>query len=518
MGEVWAASHLSLGREVAIKLIYEGSPELAARLKREALACGRLEHPNIVRVYDFGETEGGDPFLVMELLVGETLADRLAREQRLPAVDAVAIALDVARALRAAHEAGIVHRDLKPANVFLGQGVEGEHVKVLDFGVSKILTSFDMSVTTDGALVGSPAYMSPEQARALPEIDPRADLWAIGILLFEMLTGTRPFMALTVVGVVTEILAGPIPTLAASLPGVDPRLDAAVRRCLTRDVDQRTPSAAALIDMLTPVLASLREGRSNRRRVPIQEPPTVVNAPLPPADASVIDDPTSTVPKPPRVDDEELTIARPAPTRSDEDDDRETAVMAGREVLAFRMRNRAQQQPSAAPAKPAAPPRVPPPVPPRVPPPAPSAARIPPPAPSVPAPSVPVAAPSAPAPAAPAPAAHAVLAMPAHEDGPTFVLPSRSAEVPDVTAATAVLPPPFGPPPPAPPPATAWDTADTLRRTPAAPELPAPGASRWALPPVWQAALRDNAQALWMMAIAGLVIALVVFAGLSLLR
>ena len=225
MGEVWAALHINLGREVALKLIYEGSPELAARLKREAQACGRLEHPNIVRVYDFGETDGGDPFLVMEMLAGETLADRLARRQRLPLGEAVSIALDVARALRAAHEAGVIHRDLKPANVFLCQRPEGETVKVLDFGVSKILSVDDMSVTTTGALVGSPAYMSPEQARALREIDPRADVWSAGVLLFEMLTGQRPFPSPTVVGVVADILAGPIPTLASVLPGVDPRVE-----------------------------------------------------------------------------------------------------------------------------------------------------------------------------------------------------------------------------------------------------------------------------------------------------
>jgi serine/threonine-protein kinase len=479
MGEVWAASHESLGREVAIKLIYEGSPELAARLKREAQACGRLEHPNIVRVYDFGETEGGDPFLVMELLVGETLADRLARQRRLPPEEAVTIALAVARALRAAHEAGIVHRDLKPANVFLGQAGEGESVKVLDFGVSKILSSFDMSVTTDGALVGSPAYMSPEQARALPEIDARADLWAMGVLLFEMLTGTRPFTATTVMTVVTEILAGPIPTLAAALPGVDARLDAAVRRCLTREVEQRMASAATLIDMLTPVLASLRGGGLRARSTVVEDMPTVV-------DGRGVDgggaesEPTTKMMVTPDEDDHLETVAIRPRARDDEDDERETAVMAGREILAFRLRNRAA---SSQPAAVAAPPRAPP---------------------------VVVAAPLAtqrlpdPAPAA-------------MEDLPTQAVPSRRRpEIAEDTAATRLQPIVFGPPPSVP---SAWDTAPTLPRTPPVPLAP-PSARDTARDTIaeWNPARRHSAQTLWMTAIAGLVLVLVLFAGISLLR
>jgi serine/threonine-protein kinase len=431
MGEVWAALHLALGREVAVKLIFEGSPELASRLKREALACGRLEHPNIVRVYDFGETENGEPFLVMEQLTGETLADRLARQQRLPVEDAVTIGLEVARALRSAHEAGIVHRDLKPANVFLSDGPEGVSVKVLDFGVSKILTSFDMSVTTAGSLVGSPAYMSPEQARALPEIDARADLWSMGVLLFEMLTGTRPFAAPTVVGVVTEILAGTIPTLSAAMPGVDPRLDATVRRCLTREVEQRMPSAAALCEALAPLQA--------QARAVLEDPPTFVE---PPRKAEPAED--------------EKTIARPPRESDDVDDERETAVMTGRAVLAFRMANRA-----------------------------PATQRVPSPPPPPPAPAF----------------APPVLAMPADEAGSTLLLPPQG------------LPPAAPVPPPTAAPAASWDTADTLRRVPAA---PSGDASRATLARGWDH--RANAQTLWMMAIAGLVLCLVLFAGLSLLR
>ena len=259
MGEVWAAVHTEMRREVALKLIYGDNPDLAVRLKREAQACGRLEHPNVVRIYDIGETDDGDPFLIMQLLTGETLADRLARRRRLPPVEALWIALDIARALRAAHAADIVHRDLKPANIYLHRGLdsEGEEVKVLDFGVSKILSVGDMAFTVTGALVGSPAYMSPEQARASKEIDPRADIWSLGVLLFEMLAGRRPFPSASPMGVIAEILAEPIPTLSTFVPGIDPRIEDAVNRCITREVDDRLQSAAQFIDLLRPVFAAI---------------------------------------------------------------------------------------------------------------------------------------------------------------------------------------------------------------------------------------------------------------------
>ena len=146
MGEVWAAVHTEMRREVALKLIYGDNPDLAVRLKREAQACGRLEHPNVVRIYDIGETDDGDPFLIMQLLTGETLAERLARRRRLPPVEALWIALDIARALRAAHGAEIVHRDLKPANIFLvarpkrlgANSGDRDRCVLLDFGIAKI--------------------------------------------------------------------------------------------------------------------------------------------------------------------------------------------------------------------------------------------------------------------------------------------------------------------------------------------------------------------------------------------
>ena len=499
MGEVWAALHINLGREVALKLIYEGSPELAARLKREAQACGRLEHPNIVRVYDFGETDGGDPFLVMEMLAGETLADRLARRQRLPLGEAVSIALDVARALRAAHEAGVIHRDLKPANVFLCQRPEGETVKVLDFGVSKILSVDDMSVTTTGALVGSPAYMSPEQARALREIDPRADVWSAGVLLFEMLTGQRPFPSPTVVGVVADILAGPIPTLASVLPGVDPRVDQVVGRCLTRALDQRMPSAAALIEALAPVLGPPPAPASFSGDAAPSAPVDVglragadsMDVHLDPSDP----DEASTIALPSR-----LIVPRVSDPVTESNPEAETAVMAGRAVLAFRAQARAGMPP-------------------------PPPGRAPPPPPPPPSPSSPSSA---------SPSSHLPPRAPPDSDElPTAVQPSGRA--PENVVPTRILAhpfaarvepavaraPQFGPPPAMPEPPRApvpWDLGPSRQQT--APTQPGfdPAATRITLPPGWQASRNDARRVLWITAIAGLVVGLVVFVGLSLLR
>jgi serine/threonine-protein kinase len=254
MGEVWAAIHERTHGEVALKLILNPNPELRARLLREARAYGSLRHPNVVDIYDVGETERGDPFLVMELLSGETLAERLAREGRLAPRQAAAIAHSVARALRAAHAKGIIHRDLKPANVFLHREAdrEAEQLKVLDFGVSKNLAGDDATSTATGVLVGSPAYMSPEQARGEKDLDQRTDLWSLGVVLFEMIAGRRPFPSKSPYMAIAEVLSASIPSLAAEVPGVSEGLSSVALRCLTRDRAARVASADELLGLLRP--------------------------------------------------------------------------------------------------------------------------------------------------------------------------------------------------------------------------------------------------------------------------
>jgi serine/threonine-protein kinase len=258
MGEVWAATNESTGRSFAIKMLHGSTPDLRTRMLREARAGGTLRHKNIVEIYDVGETDDGDPFLVMERLSGETLGERLEREGSLPPAAAVEIAGAIAAALRVAHAKGIVHRDLKPANVFLhreadtaaapGAEGEGEVVKVLDFGVSKHLQ--DKAGTITSGLVGSPPYMSPEQACAEPNVDARSDLWSLGVVLFQMLAGRRPFPTTSPYMVITEIVNGPIPSIAEAVPGLSPGVVRVVQRSLTRDVDAREGSADELIRLL----------------------------------------------------------------------------------------------------------------------------------------------------------------------------------------------------------------------------------------------------------------------------
>jgi serine/threonine protein kinase len=292
MGVVWAAVNERTEREVALKLINGENENLRRRLLREARACGRLVHRNIIEIYDVGETREGEPFLVMPLLSGETLAERLKRDGLLAPPLAARIACDVARGLAAAHQAGIIHRDLKPANVFLHHELGSEDdfvVKVLDFGVSKIVAAAaagDTAATLAGGAVGSPLYMSPEQALGDAGVGPRSDLWAVGVLLFEMLTGTRPFYGATAFAVVAQILRGPIPTVLERAPGVDPRLGAVVARCLVRRPDKRIGSATELAALLEPFAGAREHG--------------VPSAPLPEV-ALDEDEETSFFRKPPRA-------------------------------------------------------------------------------------------------------------------------------------------------------------------------------------------------------------------------
>jgi serine/threonine-protein kinase len=196
MGEVWTAHNETLGVLRALKLIPADldSPESTDRLLREARAAARLADPGIVRVFDFGKTPWGDPYLVMELLSGEDLASVIRRRERLSASKAVRLLLPILRALCAAHAHGIVHRDLKPENIFLSKLPEGRvQPKLLDFGIAKLKNARALRLTTDGTVIGSPLYMSPEQARG-DEVDERTDVWAMSVVLYEVIAGTPPFV------------------------------------------------------------------------------------------------------------------------------------------------------------------------------------------------------------------------------------------------------------------------------------------------------------------------------------
>ncbi len=250
MGQVWVARNTALDIEVALKLIRRevAAAEASTRLLQEARTAARLGHPSIVRVFDYGTAERGDPYIVMELLRGESLGDLLARKRRLRAIDAVRTLLPVASALVASHAEGIVHRDLKPDNVFLVEDGEGSVLpKVVDFGIAKFKQAPEAQrVTLTGAIVGSPDYMSPEQARGKhDEIDERTDIWALCVVLYEAVTGNRPFPGENYNAQLSAILLDD-PTPITELAAGDAELWAILQRGLAKDPAVRWPTMKAL--------------------------------------------------------------------------------------------------------------------------------------------------------------------------------------------------------------------------------------------------------------------------------
>ena len=220
MARVYVAEQAPLGREVALKILHrEFSEDLDSvkRFEREAIAVSKLTHPNTITVFDFGQAEDGQFYLAMEFLEGEPLSNRLKKVGALAPQDALAIAAQVSRSLAEAHQKGIVHRDLKPDNIFLGQ-IERNFVKVLDFGIAKLMKSEPVTKLTQmGAIPGTPEYMSPEQARG-EELDGRSDLYALGIVLYEMLSGKAPFTAPTFLATALKHLSQPPPPLPRTVP------------------------------------------------------------------------------------------------------------------------------------------------------------------------------------------------------------------------------------------------------------------------------------------------------------
>jgi len=267
MGAVFSATHVEVGRKVALKFLRSDltkTPGTVARFRREAAAAGSIGHENILEVFDVGEMSDGTPFIVMELLEGEALARLLNREKKLPAWRACHVAAQMLSALGAAHNRGIVHRDLKPENVFLTtRAGQRDFVKVLDFGISAISNPVEGTprLTQTGDVLGTPPYMAPEQARGEPEIDHRADLWAAGVVLFEMLTGQLPFPGQNGLQVISRILTEPVPVPSKHVPDLPPEIDALVRRALDKDKTKRFQTAGDFYEALVPFLLEGSQGR-----------------------------------------------------------------------------------------------------------------------------------------------------------------------------------------------------------------------------------------------------------------
>ncbi len=267
MGAVFEATQLDLGRTVAIKVLLDVDPRGIARLRQEALTAGSLSCPHVVSIFDFQSPPGEPPFIVMEMLPGHSLSQLLKREPALAVPRATRIAAQMLVGLEAAHRAGVVHRDVKPSNTWLvfGPGVD-EHVKMLDFGVAKMLGDGASFLTTTGSVLGTPAYLAPEQLRGLP-IDARADIHAMGVVLFEMLAGRRPWNNRINQGpsVYAEILERVPPLLHEVAPQVPLAVSQIVARALAKDPAARFPRATDMRAALEPFVGN-----------PMSQPATIV--------------------------------------------------------------------------------------------------------------------------------------------------------------------------------------------------------------------------------------------------
>ena len=261
MGYVLAAEHIELGHRVALKVLRPSaleSAESVERFLREARAAARLQSEHIAKVSDIGRLESGAPFMVMELLEGQDLAQVLDRRAPLPIEEAVDTIVQACEALGDAHRNGIVHRDLKPANLFVTTKLDGTPlVKVLDFGISKTkLGDAIRGITSTEAIIGSPKYMSPEQLQDSRNVDPRSDVWALGAILFEMLTGHLAFDAPTIATLCVKILQDEAASPRDHVPELPVELEAIVLRCLKKNPSERYDSVADLASDLAPFAAA----------------------------------------------------------------------------------------------------------------------------------------------------------------------------------------------------------------------------------------------------------------------
>lgn len=271
MGHVYRAVNEHVGRTVAIKVLrleHAQNGPIVERFLREARAANLVRHPNVVDVLDVGKEDGGAPFIVQELLLGEDLAHLVARRGgKLPVEEVCDLLLPVIDAVAHAHAQGVVHRDIKPENVFLANATRGPIPKLLDFGISKVRAP-DLRATEVGMMMGTPAYMAPEQVQGAREADPRSDVWALGVMMFELIAGRMPHDVMDAPALFVAIATKDAPTLLDVRAPVPPAISRVVERCLRRRPDERYPSAAELGRDLRHVLDGTELEPTGKRSLP----------------------------------------------------------------------------------------------------------------------------------------------------------------------------------------------------------------------------------------------------------
>jgi eukaryotic-like serine/threonine-protein kinase len=358
MGVVVAADHLILGERVAIKFLLPEAAvndDIVSRFLREARAAARIQSRHVARVMDVGELEHGGLYIVMEYLEGRDLSGELTARGPLPIEEAVNYVLQAAIGLSEAHALGIVHRDLKPSNLFLTRLSDGRNiVKVLDFGVAKHLSNpNEGTVTRTSVTIGSAAYMSPEQVRGLRDVDHRSDVWALGVVLFELLTNDLPFDGESVLAIASAITSDEPRPLRARRPDAPVELESLIRRCLERDRDQRMSTLATLSHALVPfggknaaVLAGQvsdalsSEAQASRVRRPSSSDASASD----PSVAARALAPTVQAPKDPEVAKAALEPSSPSWVRTQANSGNRVSAVHPR-LLRFRFRRRSRQAP-----------------------------------------------------------------------------------------------------------------------------------------------------------------------------
>jgi eukaryotic-like serine/threonine-protein kinase len=295
MGAVYEAKHLAIGKRVAVKVLLEKFAKreaIIARLEQEARLATSIGHEHIIDINDFGNTEDGRTFVVMEYLEGESLAECLHREQQLPEQRILLIASQAASALAAAHDKGVIHRDVKPENLFLMRRKDEDFVKVVDFGISKSLRSSDPEsiehsprLTQTGMVLGTPLYMSPEQARGDDEVDAGVDIYALGVIMYEASTGRVPFIGSNYLSVISQVLSEEAPAPRTLRPELSEEFEAIVLRSMAKNRNDRYATAA---DLLADIQTLLGDPKRSTERARITAPKRAAPALAPKRNATKI--------------------------------------------------------------------------------------------------------------------------------------------------------------------------------------------------------------------------------------